>query len=309
MKMDRLAKYKATVTVYAILIGLIIIGGLVSESFFRERNIEAIIRGSAAVGIAAAGQTIVILAEGIDLSVGSVVSLTTCLTAGIINGKSDLVFPVVALVIFLALAIGFCNGFLVTKVGVNPIIVTLGMMAIIQGLCLLYADAPLGAVPDYFIFFAYGKIGVIPFPGIILGVIFAAGAFVLKNTKFGRYVYATGGNEEVARLSGIRAEWIKISTYMICSFCACLTGLYMVSRSGMGDPLIGEPFMFDSIIPVLLGGTAFSGGRGGVVGTLGGVFILMILNNLLNLCDVSTYWQWVIAGGIMLIAVVIYAKK
>jgi len=309
MRIHHLRRYTATIIVYAILVILVLITGFASDVFLTGYNLGNLFLNATSVGLLCIGQTFTIVSGGIDLSVGSLVSLTTCLTAGIIDGQESLVLPVVAMVFTIALLIGFCNGLLVTKTGVHPIIVTLGMMAALQGVALIYTKTPTGAVPDYFAFFAWERVAFIPVPCFILGIAAVAGIIVLKLTRFGRYVYATGGNAEIARLSGIHTDRIRIVTYMICSFCAALAGLYLVSRMGMGDPRLGEPFLFDSIVPVLLGGTSFSGGKGGIVGTLGGVFILTILNNTMNIFDVSAYWQYIVAGAIIIVAVAFYGRS
>ena len=151
--------------------------------------------------------------------------------------------------------------------------------------------------------------GFLPFPTFYLAAVAVVGIIVLHRTAFGRYVYATGGNEEVSRLSGIKTDRVKILVYMICSFTGGLTGLFLASRMGMGDPLAGERYMLDSIVPVLIGGTSLTGGKGGLAGTLAGVFIITILSNALNLLDVSSYWQWVVQGAIIILAVAFYWKQ
>jgi ribose transport system permease protein len=255
------------------------------------------------------GQTFAILTAGIDLSVGSVISMVMCLTSGLPGGEGQLLVPVIALVIGLALLTGFLNGFVIARTGVHPLIVTLGMMSVVQGATLVYTKIPVGPVPESFYFFAWSKVWVLPFPAILLAAVAAAGIFILRKTTFGRYVYATGGNEEIARLSGIPTSRVKIYTYMFSSLTAALTGLYLASRLGMGGPLAGEPFMLDSIIPVLIGGTALTGGKGGVVGTIAGIFIMTILSNVFNLLGVHSYWQWVVSGIIIITAVAFFWKE
>jgi ribose transport system permease protein len=298
-----------TMIVYLVLVGLIVATSLLSDIFLTTRNIQNLLRQVVPLGLVSVGQTFAILTAGIDLSIGSVVSMASCLTSGMILGRDLLVLPVVALVIVLALFIGFCNGFVITRTRVHPLIVTLGMMSVVQGGLLLYTKSPIGSVPPVFDFLAWGKVGFIPFPIFLFAAIAAAGIFILRRTTLGRYVYATGGNEEVARLSGIKTDRVKIVTYMICSFTAALTGIFLASRMGMGDPLVGERYMLDSILPVLIGGTSLSGGKGGISATVAGVFIFAILSNALNLLDVSAYWQWIIKGLIIIVAVAFYTTK
>ncbi len=298
-----------TVIVYFVLVSLIVATSLLSDIFLTSRNIQNLLRQVVPLGLVSVGQTFAILTAGIDLSIGSVVSMASCLTTGMILGREPLILPVVAFVIVAALFIGFCNGFVITRTRVHPLIVTLGMMSVVQGGLLLYTKSPVGSVPPVFDFLAWGQVWFIPFPIFLFAAVAAAGIFILRRTTLGRYVYATGGNEEVARLSGIKTDRVKIVTYMICSFTAAVTGIFLASRMGMGDPLVGERYMLDSILPVLIGGTSLSGGKGGIGATIAGVFIFAILSNALNLLDVSAYWQWIIKGLIIIVAGAFYTKK
>lgn len=308
LNVDILRQYWTNIFVCMILGILVLVGSLISPVFFTSRNFNNLLLQTIALGFVSMGQTFVILTEGIDLSMGAVVSLTMCLTTGIILGKTSLVLPVILLVTLLSLFIGFCNGLVHTKTKISPLIVTLGMMSVLKGTALLYTTHPYGEMPEFFSYFAWGKVGFIPFPVFLLAGALFAGVLVLRKTTLGRYIYATGGNEEVARLTGIKTHKIKIVAYMISSFTACLTGLFLSSRMGMGDPLIGDRYMLDSIIPVLIGGTSLSGGKGGLFGTLIGVFILTILANLMNLLGVSGWWNWTVEGIIIIIAVAFYRK-
>jgi len=299
----------ATIVAYLILAALVVMASLTSDVFLTSRNIHNLMRQAVALGIVSIGQTLILISGGIDLSVGSVISLTSCLATGTIMGQGTMVFPAVALVIGVGLFIGFCNGIIVVKTHVSPLIVTLSMMSIIQGVVFVYTKGPIGELPPWCDFVAWGMVGFIPFPILILAAIAAIGIIVQKHTRFGRYLFAIGGNEEVARLSGIKADKIKISNYMVCSFLAAMTGLYLASRMGQGDPLTGERYMIDSIIPALIGGTSLMGGKGGIVGTLAGAFILTIANNILNLVGVETYWQWIVTGLIVIVSVSFYGKE
>lgn len=309
MSLDRLKENWATIVVYIVLAVLVLASSLMSDIFPTYRNVSNLMNQAVALGIVSMGQTLVLLTAGIDLSVGSVISLTTCLTTGLIMGREPMVLPVVALVIALGLFIGFCNGTIIVKTGVSPLIVTLAMMSIVQGCVFLYAKGPIGELPSSFYFIAWGKLGTVPFPAIILGAISAIGIVVQKQTSFGQYLFAIGGNEEIARRSGINVDRVKIVTYMICSLAATLSGIFLSSRMGQGDPLAGGRYMIDSIIPPVLGGTSLVGGKGGLVGTLAGIFILTIISNILNLLNVETYWQWVMTGFIVIIAVAFSGKE
>jgi ribose transport system permease protein len=309
MRLNKLKENRTIIIVYLILFALVVVSAFSSEIFLRPQNISNILRQAVAIGLVSIGQTLVILTAGIDLSVGSVISLTSCLTAGLMMGRNSTLIPVVAFVIGIGLAIGFLNAFLIIKTGISPLIVTLGTMSIVQGGVLVYTNAAYGEAAPLLLSFAWGQVGFVPVPFLFLVVVAAAGMFVLKRTPFGRHIYALGGNEEIARRSGVKTDRVKIFTYMLCSLAAVFTGLFLAGRMGMGDPLIGAPYMLDSLVPVLVGGTLLSGGKGGLSGTISGIFILTVLSNSLNLLGVSGYWQWIVEGLIILGAVAFYEKS
>jgi ribose transport system permease protein len=309
MNLGKFKEYRTIIIVYFILFLLVMISALFAPMFLTARNISNILRQAVGIGLVSIGQTYAILTAGIDLSVGSVISLTSCLTAGLMMGKDSMFIPVAALVIGLGLVAGFMNGFIIIKTGISPLIVTLGTMSIIQGVVFMYTNAAYGETAPLLMSLAWGQIGFIPVPFLFLIAMAAVGIFVLKRTPFGRHIYALGGNEEIARRSGVKTDRVKIYTYMLCSLTAVLTGLFLAGRMGMGDPLIGAPYMLDSLVPVLVGGTLLSGGKGGLSGTVAGIFILTVLSNTLNLLGVSGYWQWIVEGVIILGAVAFYEKS
>jgi ribose transport system permease protein len=288
---------------------LIIAGFFVSDRFGTTQNLLNILENSVSLGLSSLGQTLVILTGGIDLSIGGIISLTSCLTSGVINGNSDLVVPVIAGVLLLGMAIGALNGVIIVRLGVHPLIVTLGMSMILQGVTLMYTLEPPGAMPLSFDVVAYGKILGVPVAPLVMVLIFVLVWAFLTKTRLGRHVYAVGGNAEAARLSGIRQNRVVVFVYMACGFCATLTGLYLVSRMGIGDPRIGSYYMLSSITPVVVGGTILAGGKGGVVGTLIGVYLIIVLRNLLNFMDITSFYQWIIEGVIIILAVSFYVER
>lgn len=294
--------------VWLVLLVLIIVSAILSPTFTSSRNISNVVRQSAGIGLVSLGQTFAILTAGIDLSVGSIISLTACLTTGILHTNPELVVPVIFLVIGIAAGLGLINGLVITITGVHPLIVTLGMMSAVQGVVLVYTKEPYGSIPASMAFLAWGKVWAIPFPVVWFLVCAIIGIIILRKTPFGRYVYAVGGNIEAARLSGIKTKRILVSVYIISAVSASFTGLLLSSRMGMGDPLIGEPFMLNSIAPVVLGGTSIAGGKGGIGGTIAGVLIVAILANILNLMGVSGFYQWIVKGLIIIVAVAFYRK-
>ncbi|MCJ7683116.1 MAG: ABC transporter permease [Desulfobacteraceae bacterium] len=288
---------------------LVIAGCFISDRFGAVQNFKNILENSVSLGFASLGQTLVLLTGGIDLSIGGVINLTSCLTSGIINGNSNLMAPVIVGVLLLGILVGVSNGALTIWLGVHPLIVTLGMSMVLQGVTLMYTLAPPGAMPLSFDFVAYGRVFGIPFAPVVMVFIFLAVGIFLRRTSLGRHIYAVGGNVEAARLSGIRTNRVFIFVYGACGFFAALTGVYLVSRMGIGDPRIGEYYMLSSITPVVVGGTILAGGKGGVLGTLIGVYLIILIRNLLNFMDITSFYQWIIEGMIIIVAVSFYVER
>lgn len=294
---------------YLILVIIVVVASVFSQTFTRPHNIFNVLRQGVALGLVSIGQTFIILTGGVDLSVSSTVSLTSCLTAGLMEGRVEAMVPVILFVLFIGVTIGFTNGLIVSELRVPPLITTLGMMSLIQGVVLLYTHSPIGMVPWAFAFLSEGYVGPVPFAVIFFALLFALAWFVLKRTTFGRYVYAVGGSEEIAYLAGIKTRLIINITYIIGSVAAASSGLFLASRCGSGDPLMGVGYDFDSITAVIIGGTSLAGGRGSLIGTLAGVFIMCVLNNIMNLLGVFCFWQWVVKGMILIVALSTYRVR
>jgi ribose transport system permease protein len=302
-------------TIYAILGVLFLIGMIALPAFRSPRNLFNVLRQAVALGVVSVGQTFAILVGGIDLSVGSTISLVGVYTTGLMAHYTSLgaVVLIIVAMIAIALVIGLSNAFVITRLRVAPFIATMGIAAIIQGFILLYAKRPGGAIAPGWEFFAEGMIGPVPFPVIFFLSLVALACFFLWKTAPGRHVVATGGAEVIARLSGIQTRRVTAYAFMISAFTAALTGLYLTSRMGAGDPLMGglnfDRYDLDSVTAVLLGGTRLGGGKGGVVGTLAGVLLVSLLNNLFNLAGINPYIQWIVKGIIILGAVAVYAVR
>ena len=273
------------------------------------RNFLNVFEQAAPLGFVALGQTFAVLVGGIDLSIGAVVTASNVLLAGLVNGNDAMMVPALILVLAFGAAFGFLNGWIMVTTGVHPLIVTLGTASVLQGLVLLYTLQPTGGVPFWFEEFAYGRVLGIPISGFVMLLCFVAVGYFLKYRSTGRAVYAVGGNPEAARLNGIRNNWISILAYVASGFFAALAGAYLVSRTGVGDPRVGDPYTLASITPVIVGGCLLGGGRGNVVGVLLGVAMISLLNNLLNYMNTSTFLQWVIQGLIIIIAVAVYVDR
>jgi len=287
-----------------------ILFGILTPVFFNPLNILNVIRQVSIIGVIAVGMTFVILLGGIDLSVGSVVAFTGIIAAGfqVKWGGSLLLSIVIPLLI--GGGIGFLNGFISTKGGLHPFIVTLGTMSIFRGATLLVAKGrPISGMSKSFRFIGAGMIGPIPFPVILfLGSVIIA-AIILRRTVFGRYIYAIGGNEEAALLSGIRVDRYKISAFTILGFLSALSGLILTSRLNSGELVAGEGYELDVIASVVIGGTSMMGGEGGVYGTLIGALLIGVISNGLNLLGVQPYWQMIVRGSIIILAVLMDKMK
>jgi ribose transport system permease protein len=291
-------------------IGLIVITiilGVLSDTFFTLSNIFNLLRQVSVNALIAFGMTFVILTAGIDLSVGSLLALGSALTAGLLASGMD---PMLAVLIGLVigLALGAVNGLIITKGKVAPFIATLATMTIFRGATLVYTDGkPITGLSDSFAFEMIGKgyfFGV-PFPAIIMLVVFIILFFVLRNTVFGRQVYAVGGNEEAATLSGIKADRVKIWVYSITGMLSVLAGIIITSRLNSAQPTAGTMYELDAIAAVVIGGTSLAGGRGRIVGTLIGALIIGVIDNGLNLLNVSSFYQQIVKGGVILLAVML----
>lgn len=276
--------------------------------FLSAANIRDLMSAMAVLGIVSVGQTVVILSGGIDLSVGMLMGLVTVLTNGIMNGDPALAWPMVALGVAIGLAVGLTNGVLLVLTRIDPLILTFGMLSILDGAIFVYTDRTIGSAPGNFRQIAEGSLG--PFSFLFLTMILVAliAWVVLTRTRFGRYVYAIGGSEEHARRAGIPIARMKVAIYTISGLYAGIAGVGLAARIGSGYTLAGQGFELDSIVAVVLGGTSFAGGRGSVLGTIGSVLFLSILSNGLNLAGISPYAQQVVNGLVVVAAVVLYTR-
>jgi ribose transport system permease protein len=297
------------VTVIGLIIVLVFFGIIVSDRFGTVSNATNIFEQSTALALVSLGQTLVILTGGVDLSIGSLVSLASVLLSGITNGDPGMMYVALAVVLGLGVVVGLINAGTTIWLGVHPLIVTLGMGAALQGATLLYTQAPAGKMPRGFDYLAYGRVLGIPIGALVVIVLFIATASFLRKVPFGRHIYATGDDAVGAQLMGLPSKRVLFFVYSFCGFTASLAVIFLVARLGVGQPNTGQNFTLTSITPVVVGGTLLSGGRGGVIGTLFGVYLVSLLNNLLNFLDLSTHYQLIIQGLIMIIAVSVYVEN
>lgn len=290
---------------------LVIVITLLNPSFLSVNNLLNVLRQVSISALIAFGMTFVILTGGIDLSVGSTLALTGAVAASLLASGTD---PIIAmgLALMLGLLLGAINGVIITKGKVAPFIATLATMTIYRGLTLVYTEGrPVSGLGDSLAFQMFGKgyFFGIPVPVITMIVAFAVLYFILHKTTFGRRVYAVGGNEEAAKLSGISPDRVKIAVYAITGLLAAMSALILTSRLNSAQPTAGEAYELDAIAAVVLGGTSLTGGKGWIFGTLVGALIIGVLNNGMNLIGVSSFFQQVVKGVVILLAVLIDRKK
>lgn len=282
---------------------------VLSPRFLTISNLTNVLRQTSINAIIAIGMTFVILTGGIDLSVGSIFALSSAITGGLI-----LLGVPAFLAIFIGLLVGiFCgvvNGILITRGKIPPFIATLAMMTIIRGVTLVYTKGqPITGLGDAFYWIGNGSIWIFPVPVVLTIVVFALTYWLLNRFKVGRYIYAIGGNEEASRLSGISTKYVKTIVYGISGLLAALSGIIIASRLNSAQPTAGQGAELDAIAAVVLGGTSLSGGQGGITGTIIGALIIGILNNGLNLLNVSPFYQAIVKGIVILIAILLDKKE
>ncbi|HHT09321.1 MAG TPA: ABC transporter permease [Atribacter sp.] len=287
-----------------------VIFGILNPVFFNPLNIINVIRQVSIIGVMAVGMTLVILLGLIDLSVGSIVAFAGIIAAGFQVKWGGSLFLSLVIPLLVGAGIGYFNGYVSTKGGIHPFIVTLGSMSIFRGATLLIAQGkPISGMSPAFRFIGAGMIGPIPFPVILfLGCVIIFG-IMLKRTVFGRYIYAIGGNQEAALLSGIMVDRVKILTYTILGTLSGLSALILTSRLNSGELVAGQGYELDVIASVVIGGTSMMGGEGGVYGTLIGALLIGVISNGLNLLGVQPYWQMMVKGTIIILAVLMDRMK
>lgn len=293
---------------FGTLIGLIIVTivfWILSPYFLTVSNLLNIAEQTSINAIIAVGMTFVIIAAGIDLSVGSIVGLSGVVMASILQGGHS---EPLAILIGLAIGVlcGLANGLLISYGRLPPFIATLGMMSVARGAALFYTEGrPVSGFSPEFRFLATGELASIPAPVIIMVIIYVIAHFVLKRTKLGRYTYAIGGNEEAANLSGVNTKFIKTIIYGVCGLLSALAAVILTARLNSAQPIAGMMYELDAIAAVVIGGTSLMGGEGKISGTLIGAFIMGILRNGLNLLGLSSFTQQIIIGSVIILAVLI----
>lgn len=279
---------------------------LLSDRFLTANNIVNILRQSTINGIIAVGMTLVILTAGIDLSVGSILALSSVVTADML--QTGLPVPAAILIgLGIGAGCGLISGVTITRASVPPFVTTLGMMTIARGFALVYTEGkPITGLPEAFRFIGTGSIGPIPTPIVIAAATFVIGTILLTRTSLGQFIYAIGNNPVAARYAGISVSLNITFVYVVSGLLSALAGLILIARLDSAQPTAGLAFEFDAIAAVVVGGTSFAGGQGGLGGTLIGVLIIAVLNNGLNLLNISSFYQPVVSGVVIALALLLH---
>ena len=288
----------------ALLLLIIIFSTVTGGKFQRPQNILNVMRQISMLGIASVGMAFVLLLGGIDLSIGSNITLVNIIASWLMVNAG--IHPAIACLaaLLLSTAVGFGNGWIISNIKMPPLIVTLASMTMLEGVAYMICNGvPIFGFPKWFEVIVQGYLGHIPIPVIIMIVILALGSFILNQTYFGRYFYAVGGNEEASALSGINVKRVKYLAYTLSGFFAGLAGIVMLSRTMSGQALAGKGFEFDVLTAVVLGGVSINGGSGKISNVVAGILILGVLSNGMVLMDFSQYTQMVLKGAVLMAAV------
>ena len=275
-----------------------------SGSFFTRQNIFNVLRQISTNLFLACGMTMVIILGGIDLSVGSIIALSGCISAGCV-ARYNLPLPIALLMgLLVGLLVGMFNGAVISKTTIPAFIVTLATMNIAKGLAYVYTGgSPVRVVTKEWQFLGAGYVGIFPTPVVILVIVLIITAIIMNKTKMGRHMYAVGGNQQAAEFSGIKVEKVKFFVHAFSGLMAGLAGIVLASRMYSGQPTACDGAEMDAIAAVVVGGTSMAGGSGKIGGTIIGGLIIGVLNNGLNLLNVNSFWQYVVKGVVILLAV------
>ena len=279
-------------------------------NFVALPNLQNIAQSSVALGLVAVGQSLVVLAGSLDLSVAYVVSVAAVSTSVVMGGTGNVALGIAAALVIGAV-IGLGNGAVIVGLRVNPFIATLGMALVVRGILNALFDNFAGAVPEGFQSLGYDAIAGVPVSVLLLAAVVAGAWLLLHRTKFGYHLYAVGGNVEAARASGIRTGRVVLIAHVLAGMCAATSGLFLASRLGAGAPWVGPDGGYDleSIAAVVLGGTALAGGRGRLLGTVAAVLMLALLDSVFNQFQANAFVQTLVRGVIIIAAVALYAFR
>jgi ribose transport system permease protein len=298
--------------IYTFILLLAGTASIFSDTFLTPFNLVNILRQSIVLGLFAIGQTAVLLTGGMDISVemvARVVGLVVATLFAAYGSDPSLILPLAVLGIGIGVVLGGINGLLITQTHAVPFIITFGTFFILRGINLAISTTPIRGIPDPYLRLYDAKIGIVPVNVIVMALIWVAVWLFFTRMRPGRNIYAVGGSERVARLAAIRINWTLLSAYVISSGFSALAGLFLLARTGVGDPNAADGMTFQSIVAAAVGGISLYGGKGSIIGTLGGVLLLTLLSNVFNLMQINIFYQQLLLGVIVLIAVAAYKSK
>ncbi len=304
-----------TGVIYLALVGIIVIGAVLvaldGGNLLTGDNVIDMLTRTSVLGFIAIGQTFVVLCRSLDLSVGYVAALSSIVGATTMAGDPGRLLLGIAAALLVSAAVGLVNGLVVTRLKVNPFIATLGVSLVIAGYLDTRYAGPAGSVPASFQAFGYTRIGVVPLSTAVLAVTAVAAVVFLRRTRTGYAMFAVGGNDEVARLSGIRTERTLVVAHVLSATAAGVAGLLLASRfsTGVATQIYSAGYELQSIAAVVLGGTLLMGGRGGIPGTMAGVLILAVLDTVFRILEIDPFFRDVLRGLVIIVAVAIYARR
>ena len=317
---DLAAFLKKYAIIGILILFVLLLSILTGGTFLQPQNLINVIRQVSAIGIIATGMTFVIIINGIDLSVGSIVAVSAVVSTSLAQSPeaSVIMYPglqlpvIVSVLAGLAVGalLGLVNGSLVAGFRIAPFIATLGMMTAARGMALIYSNGrPISRLQPGFNWIGQGDLLFIPVPIWILAIVAVAAHIVLNFTRFGRHTYAIGGNEQAARVSGINLNRIKVGIFTLSGLLAGLAGIMLAARIGSGNPQLGTGIELDAIASAVIGGTSFNGGVGTIWGTIVGALIIGVINNGMDLLNISPFMQQVVKGTIIVLAIIIDERK
>lgn len=297
--------------VYIALLVLFVTLSIASSSFLTVTSLFNILKQNSVYGILAVGMTFVIVTGGIDLSVGAIVAMAACFAASLAqDGTSTPILVAILVGLLIGVACGAFSGFFIAFANIPAFIATLATCTMARGIVYVFTDGrPVTGVSDAYKYIGRASWGVVPVAVILYVVFLLVGTFLLKYTKYGRHVFAVGGNKQAATVSGINVKRVEFLVYVISGFCAAFAGLLLSSRIQTGQPAGGNGYELDAITAAVIGGASLSGGKGSVFGSFIGILVVGILTNGLDLLNVSSYYQQIIKGAIILLAVLADRKK
>lgn len=296
---------------FLILMILVIIVSSLTPHFLRTTNLLNLVRQISFIAILACGLTFILISKNMDLSGGGIICLVSVVTALYGHPGEYPLIASIGLGLLVGTLCGFINGVIIANFSIPPFIVTLGMKEVCCGLALLLSNAcPIPNLRDEIRWLGAGKIfNVIPVPCIVLLIVIVVTWIVLDNTKFGRHVFAVGGNESAAIISGINVKWVKIGVYMLTGLLAAVSAIVLTGRTSSGQPGLGNGMEFDAIAAVIIGGTSYNGGIGTIWGSVIGALIIGVINNGMDLMNVNMYYQQIVKGVVMVLAVLLDCLK